>query len=305
MKRITVLLILCTAFLSACSSTRWVRTDVEKQHKFTLTLERLQGKGGSVPEKYAHPYKIALADLKKVMKEITYMEKTGLMNEKEQRPVFQEAEIDRLAPALAAALAKADAGQRVRFISFNQAEAMFFSRSRKSEGVIFVAPDVRLNVAFNYINSDRAPSETSALYVNYSNVEPLNINASDTPIVSTTSYAQRHSLASGKQAPMWVAADLEKLKTSISAVPVATAESSEVVKSPAPEANRGIAPVAAPETHNMRAPVEKTVPVQQPATSLREEIRNKLKYLKELQSEGLITEQDYNAKKMELLDKID
>jgi len=37
---------------------------------------------------------------------------------------------------------------------------------------------------------------------------------------------------------------------------------------------------------------------------LKEEIRNKLKYLKELFDEGLISEKDYTVKKMELLDKI-
>jgi hypothetical protein len=37
---------------------------------------------------------------------------------------------------------------------------------------------------------------------------------------------------------------------------------------------------------------------------LKEDIKNKLKYLKELLDEGLISEKDYTVKKMELLDKI-
>ena len=37
---------------------------------------------------------------------------------------------------------------------------------------------------------------------------------------------------------------------------------------------------------------------------LKQDIKIKLRYLKELLDEGLITEKDYNAKKMELLGKI-
>ncbi|RLB60097.1 MAG: hypothetical protein DRH08_15905, partial [Deltaproteobacteria bacterium] len=50
--------------------------------------------------------------------------------------------------------------------------------------------------------------------------------------------------------------------------------------------------------------VRKTVQVQASEDMLKEDIKNKLRYLKELLDEGLISKTDYNAKKKELLDKI-
>jgi len=106
------------------------------------------------------------------MGDLQYTEKAGLMNNIKQRPVFQQTEIDRLAPVLAATLAKADAGQRLRFISFNQGQTAIFSESRKTEGVVFIDSTGRLNFAFNYINAKRLPSETSAIYASYAEVDP-------------------------------------------------------------------------------------------------------------------------------------
>ena len=54
----------------------------------------------------------------------------------------------------------------------------------------------------------------------------------------------------------------------------------------------------------MAAPAAPAAPAPAGEDLLKEDIRNNLRYLKELLDEGLISEQDYAAKKMELLKKI-
>jgi len=294
MKRITVLLIISAALFSACTSTKWVRKTVVKEYGFNVTLEQLQGKSTIIPKNYDHPYKVDLADLKKLMGDLTYIEKVGLKNTKKQSPVFQAVEIDRLAPVLADTLAKADASQRIRFISFNQGKALIFSVSRKTEGVIFIESDGRLNIAFNFINAKRHSSETTDLSPSYSGVDPLKIKTSDTTLSSTAPYAELHKFETGKLAPMWVVADIEKLKASISTATV-----------PIVKATEEVSPAVAPKTGTIGTPIEKSAPAQASEDMLKEDIKNKLKFLKELLDEGLISEKDYNAKKMELLDNND
>ena len=301
MKRTAILLIISAAFLSACTSTEWVQSTVEKQYKYIVTLEQQQEKGIIVQQKYEHPYEIKLADLEKLMGGLISTEKGGLMKKKKQSPVFQEVEIDRLAPVLADTLAKADTSQRIRFISFNQGKALLFSTPRKTAGVVFVESDGRLNIAFNFINSERNPSETTAFYPVHSMVDPLKIRTSDTHISSATYSVELHEFETGKRAPMWVVADLEKLTESISTTTVPIIKATDEVPS-------AVAPkTETPDTTVAETPsttVIKTVPVQVPEDLLKEDIKNKLRYLKELLDEGLISKTDYNTKKIELLDKI-
>jgi len=294
MKRIACLLILVAAVLGACTSTKWVRTAVVKEYDFAVALEQRQGNDTVAQQKYEHPRDIDLADLEKLMRDLTYTEKGGMISKSKQSPVFQQVEIDRLAPVLADSLAKADASQQVRFISFNQGQAVLFSTSQKTEGVVFVESGGRLNLAFNYINANRIPSETSAIYSNYSAVNPLKIEDSDTTLSASAPYAELRTLDTGKQAPMWVVADLGKLK-----------EASRAVAAPVAKSTENLSPAVAPKAETTVTPVVKTAPAPAQQEDLKRDIKNTLKYLKELLDEGLISENDYNAKKAELLDKID
>jgi hypothetical protein len=282
MRKIALLFIIGAAFLSACSSARWVRTTIVKQNNFIVTLEQRQEEGKIIGQQYEHPYKIDLADLEKLLQNLTYIEEVGLMKTKKQSPVFQAVEIDRLAPVLVDTMAKADASQRIRFTSFNRGKALIFSVSRETEGVMFIEPGNRLNIAFNFINSELNPNEVTAYPRSFSTVDPLKIKTSDTTIIPTVPYAELYTFETGEQSPIWVVVDLDKLKEAASTMPV-----------PVTEVKGKTAPA-----------LETTRPAQTPENLLKEDIKNKLKYLKELLDEGLISEKDYNAKKAELLDKI-
>ena len=320
MQRFAVMLIITAAFLSACAGTGWVRTPVAKQHEFAVSMEQPRGNGAVVPQQKVPANDIALSAMKKLLGDLKYLEKEGLTSKSKPKPVFQEAEIERLAPVLTEELAKADTSQRVRFISFNQAQGVLFSHSQKTEGVVFFASDGRLNIAFNYINFNRLPSETSAIYSSYTEDDPLKVRVSDTPIAAVAPYAELRKFENGAQAPMWVMADLKQLEEAVStaAAPVVKAPEKAAPAAPyqavapaappqavAPAAPpQAGAPAASPQAGAAGTPAEKTAPPHAADDSLEKDIKNKLKYLKELRDEGLISEQDYTAKKMELLNKI-
>lgn len=293
MKRLAILFVVSAAFVSACTGAKLVRTTVAKQNYFNVTLEQRLEKGATELPKYQHPFMIELAELKKGMGDLTYIEKAGLMSANQQKPVFKAVEIDRLAPVLATALAKADASQHIRFVSFNQSKFLIFSETRETEGVIFVDSDGRLNFAFNCINADRQPSETSAIYHVFSSVDPLQIKRSDTTLSPTAPYAELHQFGTGQKAPMWIVVNLDAMKKAVGAV-----------TAPLGKAAEDAGPAVAPGTGTMATPAEKTAPPPASEDRLKQDIRNNLRYLKELRDEGLISEKDYTAKKMELLDKI-
>jgi len=288
MKQIAALLIISAVFLSGCTGSKWVRSDLARQHEFIVALEQRQEAGAS----YAHPLDVDLALLKRLMGDLNYTERAGLTGKSRQTPVFQPAEIDRLAPILAGNLAKADGRQRIRFISFNQEQGLLFSESRKTEGVVFAEPAGHLNFAFSFLNQKRLPSETSALYAHYSTTDPLAVKSSGSVITPTASYAELHPLEPGVPAPLWVVADLARFEAALrsGALPPVTAAASAPAE-------------AAAQTAPQQGPGQEAA-AQASVEQLRSEVKGKLRYLKELHEEGLISEQDYNAKKTELLDKV-
>ena len=301
MKHIVVLLIVSTVFMSACTGTKWVRTTVAKEYDFAVALEQRPVKEAIAPQKQERTKRLELTELKSLLSELKYIEEGGALSKSTQATVFQTSEIDRLSPVLLDALAKTDTNQRVRFLSFNQGQGVIFSNSRKTEGVVFFGVDGQLNIAFNYINSKRLPSETSAIYVNFSDVDPLNIQSADNPLVTTVPYLQSHKFAAGQTAPLWVVADLDKLaQTIISAPPPVAAEVVPTAKAPA-----ATPPAAVPMTAPAAVPGEKNATRAASEDVLRRDIKDKLKYLKELFDEGLISERDYQGKKQDLLEKID
>lgn len=306
MKKIAVLLIIAVAFLYACSSNKWLRETVVKQSKFTVTFEQLQVEDAIVHQQYSHPFKIDVTILERLMGDLTYVEQVGFIGTEKEYAVFQAVEIDRLAPVLASALSQADDSQRIRFTSYNQGKAFIFSVSRKTEGVVFVEPDGRLNIAFGFINSEIDPTYTTADPPGFSRVDPLKIKSSDTTIIPTGPYAELHGFDNEKPAPMWVIADLEKLAefAKIAPVPVLlpiVEVKKETLSAPLITETR---PITVPKTEITGTAVEPKTTEKTSENLLQQDIKNKLSYLKELLDEGLISEKDYNAKKAELLDKL-
>lgn len=310
MKRIAALVIFSAFFLTACAGTQWIRTPVAKDQDFVISLEQLEKKGDIITGTYAHPHEMDTAELARLMLDLTYVERTGLMARDTTHPVFQAIEINRLVPALADALKAADDSQRVRFTSYNRGKALIFTVARETEGVVFVESGDRLNIAFTKINAEIEPNSANTFPEDFSRIDPLGIKSADTVLNPIPPYGKPCLLEAGKEAPMWMVVDLKGLKQAAEKVPAMVpvivkdvpgeAEPSAVIPAPAivvPE------PAAAqnPPPAGVAAPA---MPQKSTDARIQDEVKDKLKYLKELLDEGLISQEDYDAKKAELLEKL-
>ena len=300
MRKTAALFIIITiaAFLSGCGTARWVRTPLLEGSRTTINLEHRVEKGQILAQQYDHPYRMALQDMEKLLGDLTYRERAVLIDGQKQIPVFQAEEVAALAPALTDALAKATPDQRIQFTSFNKGGGLLFKNTRKTEGVLFVAPKDRINLAFNMINADAVDADSEDSPRIYTNYDPLKIKSADTDLVPDSLYAETRMLENGKPAPMWVVVDAAKLTEAVAAAPK-PAPAPVVEPAPAMTAPKPAVAVQ-PATVTPPAPAG-TVP--QEATQ--EYIKNKLKYLKGLYEDGLISEPEYLAKKKKLLDKIE
>ena len=289
-------------FSTACGTARWVRTPVLEGSRTTVNLEHRVEKDQILPQHYDHPYRMPTLDVAKLLGDLAYTEKGVLIGGDKETPVFQAEEIAALAPALADALAKATSDERIQFISFNKGGGLLFKNTRKTEGILFVEPKGRINLAFGLINADVMDADSEDSPQIYMNSDPLKIRYADTALVPAA-YAAMKDLETGKPAPMWVVADAVKLTEAAASAP--TPVPAPVVAAPAPAI---VTPSPAPAPVSA-APEEAAKPViaPQPATpaTAQEDIKNKLKYLKELYEGGLISEPEYAAEKKKLLDKID
>ncbi|RJP93675.1 MAG: SHOCT domain-containing protein [Desulfobacteraceae bacterium] len=303
-------IIAMAGLLSACGAARWVRTPLLEGSRTTVNLEHRVEKDQITPQHYNHPYKMPLQDVGKLLGDLAYNEKAVLLGRQNETPVFQAIEIATLAPALTDALTKASPDQRIQFTSFNKGGGLLFKNTRKTEGVLFVEPKDRINLAFNLINEDVVTAESQDSPQMYTNSDPLKVRFSDTVLIPNASYTDIKQFDNGKPAPMWVVADAGKLKEAVASAPK---------PAPAPVVIAPEKPIIAPfiQTSPPVTPAPKPVMEPKPATAAppapagavpqetnQQDIKNKLQYLKELYESGLITEPEYQAEKKKLLDKI-
>ena len=291
MMRLVPLLLIGALTLTACAQLAPSRVVVARQYRLAVTLEEQSTADASAP--LAHPCALDPAVLKTLMARLRYQGKAGLVHERTTLPVFQDDEIERLAPLLTQALARAGQDQYVRFVSFSQGKGVFFNKSQKSEGIMFVTSGHTLNLAFNYINAKRSPSETSALYHEYSKLNPLRITTTATPLVLSSAGVRLQALADNQPAPMWLVADMKMLEKGLAtaAAPVAP------TAAPRPEMKTAGVSVVGGEAEIAAAAAETE-------QQKRQSIKEKLRFLKALFKEGLISQEEYNGQKTEILNQL-
>ncbi|WP_320055937.1 hypothetical protein [Desulfuromonas thiophila] len=280
MKKRVFVWVVGVLILAGCANMHPDRTAVARKYHHAVMLETREPAAASM---FAHPCRLEADVLKNFMGRLVAIGETGIVSQPTPLPVFQEDEIERLVPDLQQALAQAGPDQCVRFVSFKQGKGLVFSSSRKSEGVLFASSDGQLNLAMNYINAKRLPSETSALCHEYSKIDPLKIRKAETPFVVTGAGLAFHRFADGARAPMWLEVDMKQMeKTMVSQArrPLLSREE----KTPA-----------------MVAPSAVSATTGQPFDN----IRLKLMFLKKLFDERLISPEEYHAKKAQVLADLD
>ncbi len=281
------LLALIAANLVACAAPNPRPTDLGGE-QYLIRL----APSGAAGNQLQHPAVLDPTQLSQILGSLRF-EEQGLLSRSEPQPVFDQAEIDRLAPGLSQALANAAANQRIDFVSHGRT-ATSFGNAMKTEGALFVAADGTLNIAFSGIRQIMTVDDDFTRFREVSLGDPFSMErsmvtlASDQPGIS----AKRHR--DGSTYPMWVSIALQAERSAASQVaadPAARDQSHSGVQAPAYPAPR---------------PVDIEVETSATAASTSpESVRNRLEFLKELHEDGLISDQEYQRERERALQRLD
>ena len=283
MKKHAVIWSVVLLALTACANLQSGQTSVAKQYHHAVVLEQQDGRA------FAHPHNLELDEIKDLLAQLVYVGESGLVSKEAPMAVFQAVEIERLAPSLQLALQQASPDQWVRFVSFGQKQGILFSNSRKTEGVMFVAPDSKVNIAFSFINAKRAPSETSAMYHQYAKLSPLALDGSATPLVVDKPGLQLKKMAGGSPSSMWLEADMKTFEDHLMV-------EDRYVAVVLPQTTLSLPP----EATNQQASAETNAP-SMTRRQQQQAIKQQLKFLKSLFEDGLISSKEYQEEKATVL----
>ncbi|NOY68125.1 MAG: hypothetical protein GXP53_01340 [Deltaproteobacteria bacterium] len=280
MKKFALIVAVMALFIISCSNIRTHEKVIFENKTSKISLESKEENKKIVNNLYAHPAVLNVKTLKNLLKSISYFEEKGLFSGKKKAPVFNTSEISALAPGLMEGLKKADSSQRIHFISFNRGDGGIFNHLRKTEGFVFVKPAGRINIAFCLVNHENRPHENDDPVEVEEKINPFKPGNSGTPVFSTLSEVKNHEFENGEKSPAWLVADTDILEKVV--------EKTEIKK---------------PEERSVDR--EKIGEKGDKWNEEKEKIRVRLEYIKDLFSQGLISKQDYEAKKKELLKQID
>lgn len=227
------------------------------------------------PGVYEHPAGIPPEELERVLLELQYTRPGMVPFTKlgaKERHLFPKEDAAKLAVFLSQALARANAGQRVEFswrVAARASEKSIFVNYLIHDGVLFVQ-EGRLQLAFRNIGYEEI-LETDML----SRLDPLRFYSGmyDLVLPDFAQWPPQNLNAQGEPLRRnWITFPL----ASLGQIP-APAETPAILESPAP---------AEPPPAAARSPEER------------------LQQLKKLLDDGLITRQDYDRKKQEILDEL-
>lgn len=281
MRLITTIFVLGILLTSSCVGAQSDRSAIQQKKEYIVALEK-QKSGQTMT--YAHPVQMDVQKMKQILKGLNYLRKEGVLNLEDKGSVFQQVEIDRLARPLVSALAECTRSEYVRFASLNKKKKLWLLTTwQKTEGILFKDSQSKINLAFSHINSSVPSDDPISLQAEFSGKDPMTITRSNVKLTSQSALFERYVSGSGKSFPMWMTVTVEK--------PPATKTIPRKVD------------VSGPKPSSEKQVME-TAPKMPEKSIVQKEVKEKLRYLKELLDEGLITEADYNTKKKLLLDKL-
>jgi hypothetical protein len=276
------LLSVCLVFLSGCIGNKRVTTVVHEEKNRAVTLESRLGKDKKPIEYgYQHPENIAQKDFEKLLFSVYIKQSKTLLGiiipaigPKDREHAFSQEEIIFLSPHLSNALARAKPNQRVTFMLSRPRGAQI---RELTSGAIFIR-DGRLNLV---LANDRTVIDRENMAVADED-DPLYVYEQDgfkiLPVKHQRMVKADRALRDqeGELPKNWVVMDYREILASQPVQPEPSLQSPAMQSNP-PGPALSVEPAPA-------SPIEE-----------------KLRVLKRLREEGLITEEEYQIKRKELL----
>jgi hypothetical protein len=285
-KRILVLmmsLMLCMGF-SLFEKTKWV------WHKGEYSYVRL-AKPDKEIDKLEHPAEISQEQIQAILTSIRYQRawiNLGNLVKPKEYDLFTAEEAEQIAPYLAQGLKEANSNQWVDFsLEVYRGQMIIFGSDQVTDGVAFVR-DGKLNLAFRNI------SEKIGQEVSLNIVSPLKAFPGSARLIPGKGMELAKN-KKGKDTPNWLIIDLKAYAEQEEEVkPAETKEE----KKPEPEKK-----VSQPEQEKTPPRAEKSEP-EKPQPTSGKSVKERLLELRELYEQGLITEEQYNKRREEILKEL-
>lgn len=277
------LLVLTMTAVAACGRLKTVTTSFYNDKAIQVELIHEVGPGGIIAKKaFQHPMNVRTEDMTVALKSLRYSDPVFMWKEKD-RPIFSDQEVEVLAPHLTQALATANADQMIRFALKTWKKDLIFGSDKYTDGLLFLQNN-QINWAFGNVNFT-----DSGQYGEKFNGDPMSSVPKGVRLTEENGLAYFHAPSARWYEPSvfpnWL----------VGPTPFAAASAEVVAETPAaPEikpAPPAKAVVAAPS-----APVAKAAPAP-----THDKASERLRRLKTLLDEKLISEEDYNQKKKEIL----
>ena len=276
----------------SCAGKKYIKTPIYEDEWIAVRLEEQQTKGKKIVEQnFNHPYVIKEDNLKATLQSI-YFRKNPFVFKKSKKdfPAFSLDEIDLLAPHIVAALAKANPNQRIYFSSKADKPGLIFSRDTLSNGVIFIKDD-KFNIVFANLNYELKESTVSSTDTGYYTGDPLDKAASSSLWeVAPEAYQSLGTVIDPKTNKE--STRLNWLVISNQAIQTKEKPKGSELETPKPYN---------PEIKTAPEPAKQEPQVDEKASQ--EKVEKKLKELKKLRDDGLITDQEYQRMKTKILEE--
>ncbi len=298
---LSISLLTATLTLSACASP-WKRTPLFHIDDTVLYSEYLEtDEGGETPFGFEHPVQISTEKIALILSQLTYAEKP-LFRGAETRYVFRPKDVGQLAEAFSTALATLTPNQRLRFVVAQSDWASIVVGLSGTSGVMFSTAPGFLDVAFDAINDRISTPEDGRPESMVFPYDPLEKDRSEE--LFQIAGAKFHVDENGKKRRSWLEIDIAAVTpapqpppTSPQALGAAVAPGPSVPPSRTSlphSPSAGTAASAATPAPAATVPGGNAAATADPQEAARlEDIERRLRWIKQLRSEGALTDEEY------------
>lgn len=286
---------------AGCSSTTR-ETPVYSQGQAIVSLRSFKNAGSGPALKYDHPALLANEQVAKVLAAVE-VEEFSLFKWRSEGALLAAEDVAQLAPRLTEGLRRAGADQWVYFSVRNVPRSFTLGAVRFSDGIAFVK-DGKLNLVFDNIG-----------YVENVDVKPSQLDPRDAATSATMRLVAKSPDAMGAAPPLvpgdrwlghertnWLVFDLAKVAAS---APVATPPVAQPAAPPAAAVPAASPTVVAPTPPPAVVAPTPAAPAGASAASAPppapQDPEERLRRLKDLRDKGLITPEEYEKKRQEIL----
>ena len=290
-KKIT--LVIGIACLICCNVLRGVRAETYKEGQITVKHEALTVKSDGERISFDHPYEITGNVITNALSYIYYEEK-GLLKKKETLRVFQDDEIRKLTPFIIQALSVATPKQVVAVLSYS--ERLLLS-DQQNYCILFIA-NKRLNIVFSRIHTFQTYNDTMSEKKRFS-------TSNENPVTIKHSRFWKLVPSTGQQLEPdhenWLIIDLSSA-TYQQPITKRMGTVEEKIEQGKVDLDSRLKKLE----EKMAGNVDMSKQAQPAAASEKtakgeSKIKSKLLILRELVSEEIISEEDYNYKKAKMM----